>query len=571
MKHRSNYLGEQLVRSGIISRDQLEEALALQNERLEQGDSAYLGNIILEQGYCSDEELARVLARKHNVPYFNIEDLELDEKVVRLIPRSTANRYKMFPVKLEGNTLLVAMKHPEDISAIDDLRMITGRDIQPVLIKDSDLETLINKVSSKYGEEIESFDFFKQPGQIGLAARDEKLVLSPGQTSSYPSVELLNKVLSLAVQEGTNDVHIEPLEDEMKIRFRIDGVLQNRLSIAKEYLESLVSRVKVLANMDITETRIPQDGRMSVQKDGELIDVRVASLPSYYGERITLRLLFHEPGLLNLNRLGFNDGQLQSFREYICYPYGFMVVSGPTGSGKSTTLYAALTEINTENRNIITIEDPVEKKIRGINQVPYNRKAGLTFYTGLRSILRNHPDVIMVGEIRDAETGTMATESALTGHLVMSTIHAGDSAKAVVHLLDMGVPPYLVESSLTCVLSQRLLRKLCRNCVEKYCEDTEELLRKEPEYPVNEDRDKTELYRAIGCSMCDQTGYMGRTGVFELLTVSGRIRSAVREVQSAQTIREIAVDEGMVPLRYNGLQRVKEGITSLEEFKRIFV
>jgi len=571
LKCKSNYLGEQLIRNGIITREQLEEALTLQDEKLKQGDSAYLGNIILELDYCSEEELARVLARKHNVPYFDIEDLELDEKVVRLVPRSTANRHKVFPVKLEGNTLLVAMKHPGDIPAIDDLRMITGKDIQPVLIKDNDLETLINKVSSKYGEEIESFEFFRHSKETGMETRDEKLVLSPGQASTSPSVELLNKILSLAVQEGANDVHIEPLEDEVKIRFRIDGVLHNRLSIAIDYHESLVSRVKVLANLDITESRVPQEGRISVQKEEELIDVRVATLPSYCGERIALRLLFHEPNLLNLARLGFSEEQLKQFRKTINYPYGFLMVAGPTGSGKSTTLYAALTEINTENRNIITIEDPVEKKIRGVSQIPYNRKAGLTFYTGLRSILRNHPDVIMVGEIRDVETGFMATEAALTGHLVMSTIHAGDSAKAIVHLLDMGVLPYLVESSLTSILSQRLLRKLCRNCREKYSIDNEELKMKEPEYPVDENRDKTVLYRAIGCSICDHTGYVGRTGVFELLTVSDRLRNAIREVQSAQNIWNIAIDEGMIPMRYNGLQKVKQGITSLEEFQRIFI
>ena len=491
--------------------------------------------------------------------------------MIKLIPRSTANRYKVFPVNRENNVLMVAMMHPADIEAIDDLRMITGMEIQPVLIKDSDLETLINKVSSKYGKEVEGFEFFRQFEETDFEGKRECLVLSTGPDSTFPSVEILNKLLSLAVQERANDVHIEPHEDEVKIRFRIDGVLHYRFSISTEYHDSLVSRVKVLANMDITNNRTPQDGRMSVLKDRELIDVRVATLPSYYGERITLRLLFHEPGLMNLNKLGFKEDQLKKFKELICYPYGFIVATGPTGSGKSTTLYAALAEINTEDRNIITIEDPVEKKIKGISQIPYNRKAGVTFFSGLRSVLRNHPDVIMVGEIRDSETGTMATEAALTGHLVLSTLHAEDSAKAVVHLLDMGVEPYLAESTLTGVLSQRLVRKLCRNCRRKDAIAAEELLKEEPEFPVENPGGLIELYSAQGCSVCDHTGYSGRTGVFELLVVNDKIRKAVRKVKSAQDIRRIAVEEGMAPLRLNGLEKVKTGLTSYEEFKRIFV
>jgi len=463
------------------------------------------------------------------------------------------------------------MMHPEDVTAIDDLRMITGKEIQPVLIKDSDLETLINKVSKKYSGGIEGFDFFKKAKEKVGSEKKEKLVLEPGKVSQTAPVELLNRLLDLAINERVNDLHIEPHEKEVKIRFRIDGVLHDRLTIAYDYYYSLVTRIKVLSEMDIADSRTSQDGRMSIDRSGEQIDVRTATLPTYYGERVTMRLLFHEPGLTKLENLGFNREQLARFKELICYPYGFVVVAGPTGSGKSTTLYAALNEINTENKNIITIEDPVEKKIEGVNQIQYNEKAGITFARGLRSMLRSHPDVIMVGEIRDSDTGTMATEASLTGHLVLSTLHASESSKGVIHLLDMGVKPYLVESSLTGVLSQRLLRKLCHNCKTKYTVQNDKLLELVPDFPVEQSEDVTELYKAKGCAVCDNTGYTGRTGVFELLVITDSIREAIREEQSSYAIRKLAMAEGMSTLRQNGLQKVKNAITSIDEFRRVFV
>jgi len=567
----SNYLGELLIRNKLINRDQLEKALEVQEQRDNMGEKTYLGNIIKELGYCDDEAIAKVLAQKHNVPYVDVEGLDIDEDIIRMIPRSTANRYKVFPVKLEQNKLMVAMMHPEDVMAIDDLRMITGKEVQPVLIKDSELEILIKKVSKKYSGGIEGFEFFKIAKEKAVRGKKEQLVLEPGKVSSAPPVELLNKLLDLAINERVNDLHIEPRKNEVKIRFRIDGVLHDRLTIAYDYYYSLVTRIKVLSDMDIADSRTPQDGRMSIDRNGELIDVRTASLPAYYGERVTLRLLFHEPALMNLENLGFNREQLASFKELIRYPYGFVLVAGPTGSGKSTTLYAGMNEINTENKNIITIEDPVEKKLEGINQVQYNKKAGITFTRGLRSMLRSHPDVIMVGEIRDSDTGVMATEASLTGHLVLSTIHASDSAKGVIHLLDMGVKPYLVESSLTGVLSQRLLRKLCHNCKAVYKVRNDELLAMLPDFPVDHSTGVSELYRSRGCAVCDQTGYSGRTGVFEILVITDSIREAMRKEQSSYAIRKLAIAEGMSTLRQNGLEKVKNAITSIEEFRRVFV
>ncbi len=570
--NRTTYLGEYLVKKEVITREQLKKALQVQEERTKRGEQVYLGNIIVELGYCSDEVIAKVLASKFEVPYFNVEDTEITEKVINMIPRRTANRYKVFPLKLEGNQLIVAMMNPIDYSALDDLNIVTGKEVKPVMIKDRDLKKLIAKVSEKYSRDIESFEYFKYSSRSkSERTRSDRLNITvTGSNDGSPVVQLLNKILNLAVQERANDVHIEPQKDKINIRFRIDGVIRNRLSIALDYHEALVSRIKVLGNMDITDSRSPQDGRISVENDGEHIDIRAASIPSYYGERVTLRMLFSEPGLLKMTSLGMEKDQLAKMKRIIRYPHGCILLCGPTGSGKSTTLYSVLTEINDDQTNIMTVEDPIERVIDGINQVQYNRKAGITFSSSLSSMLRSHPDVIMVGEIRDAETGAMVTEAALTGHLVMSTIHASDSSKGILHLMDMGVEPYLVESSLTCVVAQRLLRRLCASCKVKNTVSREKLLKYLPDFPLD-DGNTIELYESKGCTLCDNTGYVGRTGVFEILMISDNIRSAIKDTQSATKINGIAVAEGMVPMRLNALQKVKEGISSLEEFHRLFI
>lgn len=570
--NRTTYLGEYLVKKEVITREQLKKALQVQEERTKRGEQVYLGNIIVELGYCSDEVIAKVLASKFEVPYFNVEDTEITEKVINMIPRRTANRYKVFPLKLEGNQLIVAMMNPIDYSALDDLNIVTGKEVKPVMIKDRDLKKLIAKVSEKYSRDIESFEYFKYSSRSkSERTRSGRLNITvTGSNDGSPVVQLLNKILNLAVQERANDVHIEPQKDKINIRFRIDGVIRNRLSIALDYHEALVSRIKVLGNMDITDSRSPQDGRISVENDGEHIDIRAASIPSYYGERVTLRMLFSEPGLLKMTSLGMEKDQLAKMKRIIRYPHGCILLCGPTGSGKSTTLYSVLTEINDDQTNIMTVEDPIERVIDGINQVQYNRKAGITFSSSLSSMLRSHPDVIMVGEIRDAETGAMVTEAALTGHLVMSTIHASDSSKGILHLMDMGVEPYLVESSLTCVVAQRLLRRLCASCKVKNTVSREKLLKYLPDFPLD-DGNTIELYESKGCTLCDNTGYVGRTGVFEILMISDNIRSAIKDTQSATKINGIAVAEGMVPMRLNALQKVKKGISSLEEFHRLFI
>ncbi len=575
MEKKPDLLGEYLVQEKIITREQLEKALTIQKERTSLGERIFLGNILIDLWYATDEDIARTLAEKHEIPYFDISELDISEELRRLIPQYIANQYKVFPVKKEGDRVLIAMSNPKDVMAIDALRMFTGKEVQPVQIKDSALEALLRTAGRQGLHDVEGYDYFKSLGQKKAPFRfvDGKIVLtSEVRSGTEPSaVDLLNRIMRLALQDGANDLHIEPYENEVRIRFRVDGLLRDKMTVSLDYLDSLVARIKVLANMDISNFRTPQDGHMSIEKEGELIDIRVATLPAYYGERVTLRFLSHAADYFMLPKLGLSDEQLPNFRRLIQHPYGCILVTGPTGCGKSTTLYAALSELNTEEKNIITIEDPIEKLIKGISQIKVNIKAGVTFSSSLRSMLRNHPDVIMVGEIRDRETGSLATQAALTGHLVMTTLHTNDSAGAIVRLLDMGVETYLVESSLTAILSQRLLRKLCLYCREQYTITNELLLKRNPDFPVDEKAGQTILYRARSCSNCNNSGYRGRIGVFELLEVTGSIREAAKKELSSHAIKALAVSEGMITLRENALNRVKDGTTSLEEYKRVFV
>ncbi len=572
------YLGDRLVCENIITQEQLEEALKKQNERVQKGEKVHLGKVLTELGYCSDEEIAKVLAEKHEVPYLEVDQVEITEEVLKLIPQQTANRYKVFPVKLEDNKLMVAMMNPQDIMTIDDLRVITGKEIQPVFIKDSNLEDLINKVSTKYNVKVDNYEFLKRMDTKSKQTKTQPNVTftsSPGTyaniTPETSAIEMLNSIVNIAVQEKCTDVHIEPFEDEVQVRFRTDGTLRKKMNIPMQNLESLVTRIKVLADMDIIDSRIPNDGHISIEHQGNIIDIRVSTLPALFGERVTLRFLLHDPSLSDINKLGLKEEQAVKLKEIINHPYGFILVTGPAGSGKTTTLYTALMDLNMENNNIITLEDPIERPIKGINQIKCNKGAGFTFSSGLRNMLRNHPDVIMVGDIRDSETGKMVTEASLTGHLVMSTLHTNDTAEAIVRLLDIGVQPYLLESSLTAILSQRLLRKLCNYCKVNYSVPNEELLKMLPGFPVTQENSTTELSRTSGCPLCESTGYRGLTGIFELMMITDSIRTAIKDKNSSREIKKIAQNEGMVTLREHAFDKIKDGITSIEEFQRVFV
>ncbi|BAF59326.1 MAG: Flp pilus assembly complex ATPase component TadA [Pelotomaculum sp.] len=553
---KSNLLGEWLVREGVITREQLEEVLNRQDFKKQK---MLLGKRLVQLGYCTEDDVSRVIAKRAGIPFVSLENYSIDAAAVSTVPPDAIKRYKALPVGFDQDKLVVAIQHPNNIVALDDLRILTGYEIKPVVVPDSELEVAIEK----YTRAGMDFDL-ESEGEPQL----EDEAMEADDLLDRPAVQLANMILSQAVSAKASDIHIEPFEKQLRVRFRIDGVLHDVMQPPKKLHPSLVSRIKVMANMDIAERRVPQDGRMSLKIDGKAVDVRVASLPGSFGERLTLRLLDRSGSIMTLEKLGLVPAVLKKFRARLSNPYGFILVTGPTGSGKSTTLYASLASINTVEKNVITVEDPVEYRIEGINQVQINPKAGLTFATGLRSILRNDPDIIMVGEIRDRETATIAVEAALTGHLVLATLHTNEAAGAISRLLEMGIEPYLIASSLVCVLAQRLARVLCPSCKVEHYMSREELKNIEG-FPLEENESGVKIYRPGSCMRCSNTGYRGRIGVFELLDVSEKIQRLTLEKRSAAEIKEAAVGEGMITLRQDGLMKVRQGITSLEEILRV--
>jgi type IV pilus assembly protein PilB len=478
-----------------------------------------------------------------------------------LIEPDVARRYHALPIGFDEGRLVVAMMHVNDIITIDDLRLLTGYEIKPVCVADGELKAAIEQYTrSSTDVELQDEDFIE----------DEEHRESVDVTEK-PAVQLANLIFNQAARDGASDVHIEPQEKSLRIRFRIDGVLHEVMQPPHRLQAPLVSRVKVMAGMDIANRRIPQDGRTTMKVDGRVIDFRVASLPSAYGEKLTLRLLDRNARVITLSELGFPESQLNNFKKIISLPYGCLLVTGPTGSGKSTTLYAALVELNQVEKHIITVEDPIEYRLDGINQVQVNPRAGLTFATGLRSILRNDPDIIMVGEIRDRETARIAVESALTGHLVLSTLHTNDAAGAVTRLGDMDIEPYLTASSVVAVLAQRLVRMLCQYCKKSYTIRRNELLASAPDFPLEEGEEEITLHKPGGCLRCSNTGYKGRKGVYELLVMSDAIKHLTLQRRSSGEIAEVAIQEGMVTLRQDGLAKVRQGLTTLEEVMRVLV
>ncbi len=553
------FLGKYLLESGDITEEQLLHALEKHKEK--SNARGLLGQILVELGYISEEKVTKALAKQAGVQFVRLDDYTVDDLAQSLIEGDTARRCQAFPIGFEEGLLVVAMAHPTDIIAIDDLRIITGYDIKPVILEDSEfkagLQSFLNRTRN-----IDSTE--------GIEEDSDDLVTTE-DAAERPAVQLANVILNQAVAAGASDVHIEASERAMRVRFRIDGVLHQVMTPPRRLHPSLVSRIKVLANMDIAERRIPQDGRVTMRVENKTIDVRVASLPSAYGEKLTLRLLNRDDNVISLTELGLPQSYLEKYEKIMRLPYGFILVTGPTGSGKTTTLYATLAELNSVEKHIITVEDPIEYRMDGVNQVQTNPKAGLTFASGLRSILRNDPDIIMIGEIRDHETARIAVESSLTGHLVLSTLHTNDAAGAITRMGDMGIEPYLTASSLAGVIAQRLVRLLCRHCREPYEISKKELLESVPGFPISEKENKLTLYKPVGCSLCSKTGYKGRIGVYELLINSEDIQKLTLQRQSASSIKEAAVREGMITLRQDGLMKVKQGLTSLEEVMRVIV
>lgn len=542
-------LGEILVEKGIITEEILNRALSIQ-----QGSMEKLGDVFLKMGVIKEEDLYSALSDIYNVPYVNLDDVVIDSEVVRLVPEHICRRYMVIPLNIDGDRIMVAMSNPVNIYALDDIRIITGKDVDPVLASERQITQVLDRIYTiQKGLEETLIN-------IGPSDEDAEATVEVLEDEA-PVVRLVNLTITQAVQEGASDIHIEPTENDVKIRFRVDGVLYDVISPPKRIFPTLVARIKILSNMDIAERRVPQDGRFRVNSQGKIIDFRVSTLPTIYGEKIVLRLLDRSATLIGLEKLGFTEEILHNFDNLIRRPYGMILVTGPTGSGKTTTLYSALAKISTTEKNIITIEDPVEYQFARINQVQINPKAGLTFANGLRSILRQDPDIMMVGEIRDRETAEIAVQSALTGHLVLSTIHTNDSAGAIARLIDMGIEPYLISSSLIGILAQRLARRICPRCrVPK--EPTEE------EIKVLKISSDHTMYEGKGCEACRHTGYRGRLGIFELLVIDDEIRAMIVDKTPANVIREVAVKNGMVTLWEDAKLKVIDGITTYSEILR---
>ncbi len=549
MVNQKKRLGDILIERGLITEETLKKALTAQEKTGEK-----LGELLLKMGLIKEEDLYSALSEIYNVPYVNLEEIVIDSDVVKLIPEHICRRYKIIPIKLNGDKILLAMSNPVNIYALDDVRIITGRDVEPVLASEGQINQALDRIYTiQKGLEETLLDI--APGEEETETTVEVL------EDEAPVVRLVNLTITQAVQEGASDIHIEPTENEVKVRFRVDGVLYDVMSPPKKIFPTLVARIKILANMDIAERRLPQDGRFRVTSQGKIIDFRVSSLPTIHGEKIVLRLLDRSAPLIGLEKLGFTEDVLRNFEWLIQRPYGMILVTGPTGSGKTTTLYSALAKINTPEKNIITVEDPVEYQFNRINQVQVNAKIGLTFANGLRSILRQDPDIIMIGEIRDKETAEIAVQSALTGHLVLSTIHTNDSAGAIARLMDMGIEPFLISSSVIGILAQRLARRICSRCkVPKQATEEEIKVLKLSENDI--------IYEGKGCEVCRHTGYRGRIGIFELLMVDDEIRAMIVDKVPANVIRDTAVKKGMRTLWEDAKLKVKNGITTYSEILR---
>jgi type IV pilus assembly protein PilB len=546
-------LGKILVQAGVITEAQLKKALASAG-----GESL---TTMLTRAGVSDALIAQAVADQTGLAYVDISVYDIDAGATTLLSPELAKRYGVLPVAVEDHTLVVAMSDPANIFAIDDLRIVTGYDIKPVVAAEGDLRQAIDKYVAMQQNVEEIVGDVAEAAAADAAAKAEE---AEGNESVVS--KLLNLVVTEAIRLEAGDIYLEPQDNDMRIRYRIDGVCQEIMRSPKKLQPQLISRVKISAAMDIAERRIPQDGRFGVVLDGKAVDFRVAVLPTVRGEMAVLRLLRHDSIMMSLADLGFLQQPLERFMDAISKPYGCILVTGPTGSGKSTTLYAAINETNNPATNLITVEDPVEYRLEGLSQVQVNERAGLTFASALRSILRQDPDTVMIGEIRDQETATIAIEAALTGHLVLSTLHTNRAPATMTRLTEMGVEPFLTASAVNCVVAQRLARRLCPHCREEYVPSEEALTR--IGFPFKPGALPT-LYRAKGCKRCSNIGYKGRMGIHEVLTMTESLEALTVEHASADELERQAVAEGMMTLRDDGFAKVLSGLTSIEEILRV--
>ncbi len=549
-------LGKVLVQSGLITQEQMETAVAV-------ADGRSLTAVLIEQGVASDTKIAQAVAESMGLAFVDLAGYEIDPSAAMLLSNDLARRHMVLPIKIQDDELVVAMADPANIFAIDDLRIVTGYEIRPVVATESDVSNAIEKFATM------NQNVDQMVGDLGdIDVEAEREAEEAAADEEAPVAKLMNLIVTEAIRQGAGDIYVEPLETELRVRYRIDGVCQVVMKSPIKLHRQLLSRIKIASGMDIAEKRIPQDGRFGVVLDGKTVDFRVAVLPAVNGEMCVMRLLRKDSIMLSLEDLGFLEEPIGRLLDALEKPYGCILVTGPTGSGKSTTLYAAINKTTSPTVNLITVEDPVEYRLEGLSQVHVNEKAGLTFAAALRSILRQDPDVVMIGEIRDKETATIAIEAALTGHLVLSTLHTNDAPSALTRLTEMGVEPFLSASAINCVLAQRLGRRLCTECKEPYTPTPEALDR--VGFPYDPDKLPT-LYRAVGCKRCGDIGYKGRMGIHEVMTVTEEIERACVNHASGDDIKRIAVASGMRTLRDDGFAKVLMGVTSIEEVLRVVV
>jgi type IV pilus assembly protein PilB len=556
VKRKSKQLGQILIELGYITQDQLEQALA-EHQRTPKS----LGRVLIDLGMIKEGDLVRALAEQVGLEFVDLAEHPVDPTATTLLPEALARRYRAIPIGERDGKLLVAMSDPANVYALDDIRTITNRDVQPLVATASDVERAIQKYAGMDGQ----VEALANVASDALEGEDEQLEAA---LEDAPIVKLVNAIMTQAVGDRASDVHIEPAEKNVRIRFRVDGVLHEPMPPAPKNIQGgLISRLKVMADLNIAEKRIPQDGRISMKVGGKALDLRVATLPTVFGEKVVIRVLDKTNALLRLEDLGFMEDAYNRFSVSFKKPYGAILVTGPTGSGKSTTMYSTLNILNEVDKNIITVEDPVEYRLNGVNQIQVNPKAGLTFASALRSILRADPDIVLIGEIRDKETATIAIEAALTGHLVLSSLHTNDAASAISRLIEMDVETFLVASAIDAVVAQRLARKLCERCKEAYAPEPSELAAAGfPEWLWPE---VETLYRPTGCAACSNTGYRGRIGLYEVMQMSEEIERLTVERASAEAIRTVAMQQGMMSLRDDGLEKCRMGITSIEEVARV--
>ncbi len=553
-------LGELLVKDNIITREELEEALG---KRTESNES--LGHILMEMGVASEWEIAAALGKQLNVPFITLSQYEIERDVLESIPRDIVMKYKIVPVDRTGDTLTVALPDPSNIFILDELRLLTKSQIVPVISFETDIEKAISryfKAPEDKGMKLEDMMTEMKESDMEIlqheGGEDEEMDLNI-QINDAPVIRLVNAIIAEAIRMKASDIHIEPYEKELRLRYRLDGVLMAQASPSKAWQNAIISRLKILSEMDIAEKRLPQDGRFRVRMDGKDVDFRVNTIPVPHGEKVVIRILDQGNLMLDLTRLGLTLEEIDKFNREIHKPWGMCLVTGPTGSGKSTTLYSALSTINDPTINISTAEDPVEYQLPGINQVAVNEKIGLSFATALRAFLRQDPDVIMVGEIRDLETAEIAIKAALTGHLVFSTLHTNDASSSISRMVNMGVEPFLVAASLNMIVAQRLVRRVCAGCKENY-EPTPEQRK-----AIGIDDPKAVFSRGAGCDICGDRGYKGRVALYEILVNSDRLRDQIIANVPPTHLKREAILLGMSTLRMSGVRKIKDGVTTVEE------